>query len=88
MLGYLRRRNHTLWLRIFPLRLACTRKSHPADYHSLQPDRTQRSTLLQRLPPSSSFRACLALPSIVHGSRVSTQDRLHDILASAVPLRL
>lgn len=68
MLGHFRRRDHPLWLCILPLRLACARESYPPNHHPIQSDRTQRPTLLQRLPPPGSCRTCLTLPATIYSS--------------------
>jgi hypothetical protein len=81
----LRSDHDPLRLRLFPLRLACTRESHPAGHHPIQSDSAKRSPTPRSFPPAGSGRTRQPVPPPLHGIRIPRQSRLHDLLADGIP---
>lgn len=85
-LAQLRRHHDPLRLRLLPLRLARTRKSHPARSHPLQPYRAARPSTPRSLPTPRRRRPRQPVPLALHRARIPRQSRLHALLAGRVPV--
>ena len=84
-MGQFRWRSRAMWLRILSLWLACSWESHPLSNHVIKPGGPEGSEVSRGLSAFGSGRACIAFPSSLHCSRVSSQERLHSVLAYTLP---
>ena len=86
-MGYVCGCSHALWLRVFSVRMACSRKSNLACPDTIQPTGFERQKMALSLPTACSCWPCIAVSPVVYRCRIPDQSRLYGGMADFVHVR-